>query len=139
MNEDGLRSYRTLGAQSKSAILISFMQTTATNPKAAPTRTKIISVALVVASSVSVLGAMIYVNGSRYSNAFFDVMGILYLPGLIVAAVVGGALGLGGIHDPSLVLAGILNFLFYGLGLFFVLKNLFKSKKRADSSAGGTA
>jgi len=98
------------------------------------TRTKAIwAVALVVASSVSILGVMTYANASRYSNGFFGVMGLFYMPGLIVAAVVGGALGIGGIHSPSFVLAGILNFLFYGFGTFFVLKSNFKSRKGADA------
>jgi hypothetical protein len=100
------------------------------------TRIKVIlAVALAVASSVSILGGMIYTGESKYSNAFFAVMGVLYMPGLTVAAVVGGALGIGGIHDPSLVLAGILNFLLYGFGSFFVLKRIFKPKIPADSSA----
>jgi len=93
------------------------------------TRIKVIwVVALVVASSVSILGQMVYVNESRYSNAFFSVMGGLYMPGLAVAAVVGGALGVRTIHDPSFALAGILNFLLYGSGSFFVLKKIFKPK-----------
>jgi hypothetical protein len=100
------------------------------------TRVRVISaVALVVASLVSIFGGMIFANESKYSNAFFGVIGVLYMPGLTVAAVVGGALGIGGIHDPNLVLAGILNFLLYGLGSFFVLKRIFKSKIQADSSA----
>jgi hypothetical protein len=102
------------------------------------TRARITSaVALVVASSVSIFGGMILTNQSKYSNSFFGVMAVLYMPGLTVAAVLGGALGIGGIHDPSLVLAGILNFLLYGVGLFFFLKRAFKSKMRADSSTGG--
>jgi hypothetical protein len=98
------------------------------------TRIKAIwAAALVVGSSVSILGMMVYVNQSKYSNAFFGVMGLLYLPGLTVAAVVGGALGIGGIHNPSFVLAGMLNFLLYGMGSFLVLKASFNSKLQAGS------
>lgn len=98
-------------------------------------RIKVIrALALLVAVSVSTLGGMTFINGSRYSNALFGVMGLLYMPGLTVAAVVGGALGIGGVHDPSLVLAGILNFLLYGLGSLFVLKRIFKAKIRDGSS-----
>lgn len=83
------------------------------------TRIKIISgVALVAASSVSILGGMAFNDYSRYSsNAFFNVMAILYVPGLTVAAVVGGALGIGGIHNPSLALEGILKFLALWMGI----------------------
>jgi membrane-associated phospholipid phosphatase len=96
-------------------------------------RIKLISaVALAIASVVSILGGMIYENESKYSSTFFGVLGVLYMPGLTFAAVVGGALGIGGIHGPSLVLAGIVNFLLYGLGTFFVLKRAFKRKKQTD-------
>jgi drug/metabolite transporter (DMT)-like permease len=97
------------------------------------TRIKLISaVALSIASVVSIFGGMIYQNESKYSSTFFEVLGVLYMPGLTVAAVVGGALGIGRIHDPSLVLAGIVNFLLYGLGAFFALKRAFKRKKQTD-------
>jgi hypothetical protein len=100
------------------------------------TRIRVISAAaLVVASSVSILGGMVFVNEGKHSNAFFGVMALLYMPGLTVAAVVGGALGIGNIHDPSLVLAGVLNFSFYGWGSFSVLKRVFKPKISDDSSA----
>lgn len=48
------------------------------------------------------------------------------MPGLTVAAVVGGSFGIGRIHDPSHVVAGIVNFLLYGVRSFFVLKKVLK-------------
>ena len=94
------------------------------------------AVAIVFASLVSILGGMIFANYSKYSNSLFGaITGVLYMPGLMVAAVVGGAFGIGGIHDPSLVLAGVLNFLLYGLGSFFILKRIFRSKMPAEPSA----
>jgi membrane-associated phospholipid phosphatase len=83
------------------------------------------------------MGWTSFIDGNGDSNVFFGVLGILYMPGLTLAAVVGGALNIGGIHDPSFVFAGILNFLLYGLVSFFFLKKIFKPKRQADSSARG--
>jgi hypothetical protein len=94
----------------------------------------ILAAALTFASVVSIFGGMIYRNESKYSSLFFKVLGVLYMPGLTVAAVVGGALRIGNIHDPSLALAGIVNFLLYGLGAFFALKKAFRPKAKTDST-----
>jgi len=94
----------------------------------------ILAAALAFASVVSIFGGMIYENESKYSSIFFRVLGVLYMPGLTVAAVVGGALRIANIHDPSLVVAGVVNFLLYGLGAFFALKKAFRPKPKTDST-----
>jgi hypothetical protein len=56
------------------------------------------SVSLVIASLVSFFGWTIYVSGGSDPGVFYGVLGILYMPGLTFAALVGGALGVGNIH-----------------------------------------
>jgi hypothetical protein len=75
---------------------------------------------------------MIYINESRYSNSFFGALGILYMPGLVLASVVGGVAGFTNIHDPSFVLASIFNFMIYGSCLFFLLKLTVRPKPKGN-------
>jgi hypothetical protein len=86
-----------------------------------------LAVAIVGASLVSMLGPMIYVNEGRYSNVFFAILGVLYMPGLTFAAVAGGASGIGTVHEPSFLLASVVNCALYFLGLFLILRRISKS------------
>jgi hypothetical protein len=89
----------------------------------------------VIASLISICGPLTYLSGDRYSNLFFRTMGILFLPGLTISAVLGGALGLGNLHDPSFIFAGIVNFAIYFFGLFFFLKLILKLKSKTTLPA----
>jgi hypothetical protein len=54
--------------------------------------------------------------GGRF-EALFKVAGAMFMPGLLMAALLGG-----NVHDASLAVGVVANWLLYGLGLFVILK-----------------
>jgi hypothetical protein len=77
---------------------------------------------------VATIGLLVFKFEAASSNVFFDVVVLFSLPGLTIAAVVGGAMGIGTIHGPSFVLAWIFNFAIYFFTFLFVLTKTLKPK-----------
>ena len=80
-----------------------------------------ISVSLVIGLLIAICGLIPYyrpdlVVGGRF-DALFKVAGAMFMPGLLVAALLGG-----NIHDASLAAGVVANWLLYGFSLFVILK-----------------
>jgi hypothetical protein len=72
---------------------------------------------MVVATSGLLIGKF----EAASSNVFLGVIFLFSLPGLTIAAVIGGTMRMGNIHGPSFVLAWIFNFVIYFFAFRFVL------------------
>jgi hypothetical protein len=90
----------------------------------------IVGMSIACSLSIAIFGGLTFVHENSFSNRFWGILGILYMPGLAIAALLGGK-----IHDPSFVLAGILNFAIYSVGLIFILNRLFRPRARPVPSA----
>lgn len=80
------------------------------------------------AALIATVGVWVEKYKSTSPSLFLGFWFLVSLPGLTIAALVGGALGIGTFHDPSLVLAWIANCVIYFSGLFFILRSRLKSK-----------
>jgi len=80
-----------------------------------------LSIALVIGLVIAICGAMPYyrpdlVVGGSF-DWFFKGAGAMFMVGLLVAALLSG-----NVHNASLAIGVVANWLLYGLGLFVVLK-----------------
>jgi len=80
-----------------------------------------LSISLITGLLIAIGGLMPYyrpdlVMGGRF-EALFKVAGAMFMPGLLMAALLGG-----NVHDASLAVGVVANWLLYGLGLFVILK-----------------
>jgi hypothetical protein len=83
--------------------------------------TRKLPISLVIGLLIAICGSVPYyraelVVGGRF-DALFKVAAAMFMPGLLVAALLGG-----NVHDASLALGVVANWLLYGLSLFLILK-----------------
>jgi hypothetical protein len=79
------------------------------------------SISLVAGIVIAICGLMPYyrpdlVVGGRF-DAFFKVAGVMFMPGLLGAALLGG-----NVHGASLAVGAVANWLLHGLSTFAILK-----------------
>jgi hypothetical protein len=86
------------------------------------------SLSLTLAIAVATTGLLIGKFAPASFNLSLEILFVFSFPGLVIAAVVGGAIGIRTIHDPSLILAAMLNFAFYFLAFRLVLTKTLKPK-----------
>jgi hypothetical protein len=88
-----------------------------------------LSISLVIGLAIAICGSMPYyrpdlVVGGRF-DVLFKVTGAMFMVGLLVAALLSG-----NVHNASLAIGVVVNWLLYSLSLFVILKR----KKNKDVS-----